>query len=256
MRNSIKLKTDPSLSDSRVFQNPSLSISTAENCHRLSCTMTKTNIREQERMWQHVEPGNTQPYLFVAFGRLGSVSHTALTLVNLTIKFMLDTRLPLYFVWQLQFYGGQNKLSICGKELCWGRNDVWNRLHPWAMAALMCPGPSECRATRLYWLSSDPWGAERMEDWGYTLWQGKARTNHSGGDAQRMGCNDQWYIRSPESWSLLCLLLCVAVNVWAWLTGFYPFVFPFRRANIGTENSVFIAASKGKIQALTSSEPR
>lgn len=110
---------------------------------------------------------------------------------------------------------------------------------------------SECRATRLYWLSSDPWGAERMEDWGYTLWQGKARTKHSGGDAQRMGCNDQWYIRSPESWSLLCLLLCVAVNGWAWLTGFYPFVFPFRRANIGTDNS----ASKGKSQALTSSEP-
>ena len=54
-----------------------------------------------------------------------------------------------------------------------------------------------------------------MEDGGYTLGQGKARTNHSGGDAQRMGCNDQWYIRSPESWSLLCLLLCVAVNGWA-----------------------------------------
>ena len=103
----------------------------------LSRTMTKTwakrLISESRRGRDSME--NTQPYLFVAFGRLGSVSCTALTLVNLTVKFMLDTRLPLYFVWQLQFDGGQNKLSICGEELWWGRNDVWNRLHPWAMAA-------------------------------------------------------------------------------------------------------------------------
>lgn len=131
--NSIKFKTDPSLSDSRVFQIPSLSISTAESCHKLFCTMTKTRTKRlsYQKAGEDVTPCRTRKHtalLICSLCRPGSVPRTALTLVTLTIKFVLNTRLPLRFVWQPQF-------SICGEELWWGWKDVWNRLHPWAMTA-------------------------------------------------------------------------------------------------------------------------
>lgn len=79
-------------------------------------------------MW----PENRQPYLSVGL----LVAHSSDSReFDYKIHALHKGATCLYLVWQLQSYGGQNKVSICREGLWWRQKGIWNRRHPWAMAA-------------------------------------------------------------------------------------------------------------------------